>query len=85
MKAMLARITAAAMILVVGLVASIQAGAAGEIVAERAYFTSKGPWLLWNKDKCLFEETDDHPEVYSGVLRKVDADELSKIVFTSIM
>jgi hypothetical protein len=83
MREGLVRITAAAMVLGVGLAASIQAGAAGEIVAERAYFTSKGPWLLWNKEKCAFDETEDHPEIYSGVLRKVDADGLSVVYVTA--
>ena len=77
-------VLAAAVVALLGAGLSVTAPAAeGEIVAEREYFAIKGPWLVWKQDECAFVPTDDHPETYSGALRKVGPEGLSLVYTTA--
>jgi ribose transport system substrate-binding protein len=36
--------------------------------------SSIAPWYVWNKDKCAFEKTDDHPAEYKAETRAIEGD-----------
>jgi hypothetical protein len=74
--------TAAIMVSGIGLWMHIRADAAEDIVAQRNYFAIRGPWLVWEKARCSFVTTDNHPETYSGILKKVGGNGLS-VVYTT--
>ena len=56
---------------------------AQEIVAERGYFGTTGPWLVWDKASCSYKTTEDHPEVYKAELRKVGPEGLPIVYATA--
>jgi ribose transport system substrate-binding protein len=31
----------------------------------------EGPWLVWNKESCAYEEATEHPETYAASIRQV--------------
>jgi ABC-type sugar transport system substrate-binding protein len=59
------------------------AGGEGDVVAQRDYYAIQGPWLVWDKSKCSFQQTDAHPDKYSAVLRKVGPDGLFIVYATA--
>jgi len=41
-----------------------------DIIATAPSNGNSDEWVLWNKDTCSFEPTDDHPDTWSADLRK---------------
>jgi ribose transport system substrate-binding protein len=43
----------------------------GDTIGTAEVSSSEGPWLVWNKETCAYEEAADHPEAYEANLRAV--------------
>ena len=43
----------------------------GDTLGTAEVNSSEGPWLVWNKETCAYEEAADHPEAYEANLRAV--------------